>query len=194
MSRKAPVNEAPTEIDITEALQGRIIRYDKAGDQHYDVISAFIKSMRGSDPDAAVFWLHLMLEGGEDPEFITRRMVVFASEDVGLADPTALPVAAIQPSDGWCDDPASPDYNRQVQLPIAASHEHLWRLDGIYDVVVVLGHNDDPPVAGAGSAIFLHLARPDYAPTEGCVAVAREDMFRLLADCETETFLSVGRS
>jgi putative ATPase len=81
------------EADITEALQGRIIRYDKAGDQHYDVISAFIKSMRGSDPDAAVFWLHLMLEGGEDPEFIARRMVVFASEDVGLADPTALPVA-----------------------------------------------------------------------------------------------------
>jgi putative ATPase len=79
--------------DIEEALQGRVIRYDRAGDLHYDVISAFIKSMRGSDPDAAVFWLHLMLEGGEDPEFIARRMVVFASEDVGLADPTALPVA-----------------------------------------------------------------------------------------------------
>ncbi len=75
---------------LEEALQRRIIRYDKAGDHHYDVISAFIKSMRGSDPDAALYWLHVMLEAGEDPEFIARRMVIFASEDVGLADPLAL--------------------------------------------------------------------------------------------------------
>lgn len=79
--------------DIEEALQRRIVRYDKAGDAHYDVVSAFIKSMRGSDPDAAAYWLHLMLEGGEDPEFIARRMVIFASEDVGLADSRALEVA-----------------------------------------------------------------------------------------------------
>lgn len=79
--------------DVEEALQRRIVRYDKAGDAHYDVISAFIKSLRGSDPDAASYWLHLMLEGGEDPEFITRRMVIFASEDVGLADSHALTVA-----------------------------------------------------------------------------------------------------
>jgi putative ATPase len=79
--------------DVEEALQRRIIRYDKTGDQHYDVISAFIKSLRGSDPDAALFWLHLMLKAGEDPEFIARRMVVFASEDVGMADPASLQVA-----------------------------------------------------------------------------------------------------
>ena len=79
--------------DVEEALQRRIIRYDKTGDQHYDVISAFIKSLRGSDPDAALFWLHLMLKAGEDPEFIARRMVVFASEDVGMADPVSLQVA-----------------------------------------------------------------------------------------------------
>lgn len=78
---------------VEEAFQRRIVRYDKGGDQHYDVISAFIKSMRGSDPDAALYWLHTMLEAGEDPEFIARRMIVFASEDVGLADPQALPVA-----------------------------------------------------------------------------------------------------
>ncbi len=84
--------------ELQEALQRRIVRYDKKGDQHYDVISAFIKSMRGSDPDAALYWLHTMLEAGEDPEFIARRMVIFASEDVGLADPRALPqaVAAAQ--------------------------------------------------------------------------------------------------
>jgi putative ATPase len=76
-----------------EALQRRALPYDKAGDWHYDVISAFIKSMRGSDPDAAVYWLARMLDAGEDPRFIARRMVVFASEDVGNADPVALQVA-----------------------------------------------------------------------------------------------------
>ena len=78
---------------IEEALQRRIVRYDKAGDQHYDVISAFIKSLRGSDPDAAAYWLQTMIAAGEDPEFIARRMIVLASEDVGPADPTALGVA-----------------------------------------------------------------------------------------------------
>jgi putative ATPase len=76
-----------------EALQRRALPYDKAGDWHYDVISAFIKSMRGSDPDAAVYWMVRMLDAGEDPRFVCRRMVIFASEDVGNADPTALEVA-----------------------------------------------------------------------------------------------------
>ena len=79
--------------DVAEALQRRIVRYDKTGDQHYDVISAFIKSVRGSDPDAALYWLFLMLDAGEDPEFIARRLIVLASEDVGLADHQALPIA-----------------------------------------------------------------------------------------------------
>lgn len=79
--------------DIREALQEFTLRYDKTGDEHYDTISAFIKSMRGSDPDAALYYLARMLESGEDPIFIARRMVVFASEDVGNADPTALPLA-----------------------------------------------------------------------------------------------------
>ncbi len=82
-----------TPDDIAEALQRRIVRYDKTGDQHYDVISAFIKSLRGSDPDAALYWLHTMISAGEDPEFIARRMVILASEDIGLADPQALVVA-----------------------------------------------------------------------------------------------------
>jgi putative ATPase len=76
-----------------EALQRRALPYDKSGDWHYDVISAFIKSMRGSDPDAAVYWLARMLDAGEDPRFIARRMVIFASEDIGNADPQALQVA-----------------------------------------------------------------------------------------------------
>ncbi len=78
---------------IDEALQKRAALYDRAGDWHYDIISAFIKSLRGSDPDASLYWLARMLEGGEDPLFIARRLVILASEDVGLADPQALQVA-----------------------------------------------------------------------------------------------------
>lgn len=78
---------------VEEALQRRVVRYDKGGDQHYDVISAFIKSVRGSDPDAAAYWLQMMIEAGEDPEFIARRLVILASEDVGLADSRGLLVA-----------------------------------------------------------------------------------------------------
>jgi putative ATPase len=76
-----------------DALQRRAIRFDKAGDQHYDTISAWIKATRASDPDASLYYLAVMLEAGEDPRFIARRMVILASEDIGLADPTALPVA-----------------------------------------------------------------------------------------------------
>jgi putative ATPase len=77
--------------DVADAMQR--FRYDKASDQHYDIVSAFIKSLRGSDPDASVYWLLRMLEGGEDPRFVARRMVIFASEDIGLADRQALPLA-----------------------------------------------------------------------------------------------------
>jgi L,D-peptidoglycan transpeptidase YkuD (ErfK/YbiS/YcfS/YnhG family) len=94
---------------------------------------------------------------------------------------TALPVAPISPDDGWCDDPADPAYNQPVRLPHAASHERMWREDGLYDLVVVLGHNDDPPVPDLGSAIFLHCAREDHGPTEGCVALAKMDVLAFLA-------------
>ncbi len=82
-----------TQDDMVKALQRRVLPHDKHGDFHYDLISAFIKSVRGSDPDAAVYWLARMLEGGEDPLFVVRRMVILASEDIGLADPQALSVA-----------------------------------------------------------------------------------------------------
>ena len=78
---------------IEDALQHRALMYDKKGEEHYNVISAFIKSMRGSDPDAALYWLNRMIEAGDDPLFIARRMVIFASEDIGMADPHALPLA-----------------------------------------------------------------------------------------------------
>ena len=82
-----------TAADVTEAAQHKALLYDRAGDEHYNVISAFIKSMRGSDPDAALYWMTRMVEAGEDPLFIVRRMVIFASEDIGNADPRALQIA-----------------------------------------------------------------------------------------------------
>ena len=82
-----------TSATVEDAMQSKAILYDKAGDQHYDTISAFIKSVRGSDPDAAVYWLARMIEAGEDPKFIARRLVILASEDIGMADPQALSVA-----------------------------------------------------------------------------------------------------
>ena len=93
---------------------------------------------------------------------------------------TGLPVKAIGPCDGWCDAPADPNYNRPVRLPYAASAETLWRPDGLYDVAVVLNHNSRPRVRGAGSAIFMHVARPGYLPTEGCIALQREHLLALL--------------
>lgn len=97
---------------------------------------------------------------------------------------TALPTQAIGPNDGWCDAPSDPAYNQPVTLPYPASAERLWRDDAVYDLVLVLGHNDDPPVAGLGSAIFLHLARDGYPGTEGCVALARADVEALLAEAQ----------
>jgi L,D-peptidoglycan transpeptidase YkuD (ErfK/YbiS/YcfS/YnhG family) len=100
---------------------------------------------------------------------------------------SGLPVLALAPDMGWCDDPAHADYNRPVTLPHPAGHEHLWRDDALYDVIVVLGHNDAPPRPGAGSAIFLHCALPDGAgrhglkPTAGCVALPRDRLLALLA-------------
>lgn len=111
--------------------------------------------------------------------------------DKGPAPRTALPLEALKREDGWCDAPLDPAYNRPVTLPYRASAERMWRDDDLYDLVVVLGHNDDPVVPGAGSAIFLHLARPDYGPTEGCVALARSDLEALLAEAKPGDVLEI---
>ncbi len=93
----------------------------------------------------------------------------------------AVPVEPIGPADGWCDDSHDPRYNRLVALPYAGRHEELWRRDALYDVVGVLGWNIDPVLPGRGSAIFLHVATPDYAPTAGCIALALPDLLACLA-------------
>ncbi|MQA67166.1 MAG: L,D-transpeptidase family protein [Alphaproteobacteria bacterium] len=106
------------------------------------------------------------------------REVLYRGDRIA-APRTALPCRPIAPDDGWCDAPDHPDYNRPVRFPFAAGAERLWREDSLYDVIIVIGYNDAPPAAGAGSAIFLHVARHGLAPTEGCVAVPRNVMIAL---------------
>jgi L,D-peptidoglycan transpeptidase YkuD (ErfK/YbiS/YcfS/YnhG family) len=91
----------------------------------------------------------------------------------------------------WCDDPRDALYNRHITLPIDASHEVLSRPDGLYDLVVVLGYNDDPVVAGKGSAIFLHVAAPDYSPTEGCVALSLDDLVAVVAGVGPDAVIDI---
>jgi L,D-peptidoglycan transpeptidase YkuD (ErfK/YbiS/YcfS/YnhG family) len=118
-------------------------------------------------------------DGATPQARIALRRVLYRPDRLPPPE-TRLPVRALTPRGGWCDDPAARDYNRFVTLPHAARYETLWREDAIYDVIVELGWNDDPVVPGKGSAIFLHVARPGYAPTEGCVALALEDLLHLL--------------
>jgi L,D-peptidoglycan transpeptidase YkuD (ErfK/YbiS/YcfS/YnhG family) len=105
---------------------------------------------------------------------------------------THLPQRGLTRQDGWCDAPGHPLYNRKVRLPFAASHEVLWRVDSAYDALVILGYNTHPRRQGAGSAIFLHIAALGSTGTQGCIAVARGDMRKVLAVCNRSTTVSLG--
>jgi len=129
---------------------------------------------------------------GASPAGIWPIRQVLYRADRGAAPRTRLAVRPIGQDDGWCDDSADPAYNQPIRLPYPASAEALWRDDHVYDIIVILGHNDSPPVAGMGSAIFLHICRPDYSPTEGCVAVARADLEELLMKAQPGDALEVA--
>ena len=118
------------------------------------------------------------------------RRIYFRNDRLVLPK-VRLPTRAINEHDGWCDDPRAPTYNRLVHVPNEWSHEKMWRDDGLYDLVVVVGYNDDPPEGEWGSAIFLHIAREDYSPTQGCVAFARNDLLELVTLIGPETRLEV---
>lgn len=104
---------------------------------------------------------------------------------------TQLPLIALTPNDGWCDDPAHPLYNQFVTLPFTASHEKLWRDDHVYDLIIPLGYNDGPIAPGKGSAIFMHLMRPDGVGTEGCIALEKADLLALLPFLSSNTVVVV---
>jgi L,D-peptidoglycan transpeptidase YkuD (ErfK/YbiS/YcfS/YnhG family) len=141
---------------------------------------------------------------GVTPLGVFALREVFYRPDRVKSLQTSLPLRRLDPGDGWCDAPGDPRYNRLVKLPYPASAESLWRADSLYDIIAVIGFNDDPVHAGKGSAIFLHLARsvgdsrsdhkkePDYAPTQGCVALAREDLIAALEQFQPGDKVRIG--
>lgn len=119
------------------------------------------------------------------------RQVFYRPERMS-APVCALPKTPLSPEMGWCDDEAHTQYNQLVQLPFVGSHEKMWRDDGLYDAVVVLGHNDEPVVKGHGSAIFIHIAKPDLEPTEGCVALSRSNLLSFLKLLRAGDVVQIG--
>src|SRR5437667_1205938 len=117
---------------------------------------------------------------GASPEGIFSLLHGYYRADRIARPASGLAMTALQPDDGWVDDPADPNYNRPVKLPYPAGHEEMWLKNGLYDLVVVIGYNTDPVVPGRGSAIFLHVARPNFSPTAGCIAIERQVLAGLL--------------
>lgn len=107
------------------------------------------------------------------------REVLYRSDRIQHPE-TRLLTTRLMPDDGWCDEPGDTHYNQKIKLPYPARHERLWRTDHLYDLVVNIGYNDTPVESGRGSAIFMHCATPDYSPTDGCIALASEDILELL--------------
>ena len=116
---------------------------------------------------------------------------VFYREDRVATPLTALPTTPIAKDDGWCDAPEDPNYNRLVKLPYPASAENMWRDDALYDIVVVIGHNDHPVTEGAGSAIFLHLAPPTNEFTAGCIALQLPDLLAVLRSVNATNVIEI---
>jgi L,D-peptidoglycan transpeptidase YkuD (ErfK/YbiS/YcfS/YnhG family) len=105
--------------------------------------------------------------------------------------PTLLPVQRIMPDDGWCEDPSDRHYNQRIKVPRDSKADRLTRADNLYDFIIELDHNTKPRVAGRGSAVFIHVARPGFAPTAGCVALAMNSLRRLLARIGPRTRIMV---
>jgi L,D-peptidoglycan transpeptidase YkuD (ErfK/YbiS/YcfS/YnhG family) len=118
-------------------------------------------------------------DGATPVGFLAMRRVLYRADRVAIPR-VAVPREPIAPEDGWCDDPVHRDYNRQVRLPHSGHYEELWRTDRVYDIVCVLGWNDAPVERGRGSAIFLHVARADLSPTDGCVALPMAELRSVL--------------
>lgn len=118
------------------------------------------------------------------------RRVLYRADRI-TAPRTSLPLAPIAPDQAWCDLPGDANYNRLVRLPYPSLDERLWREDSLYDLIVVVGFNDSPPISGKGSAIFLHLARADYSPTAGCIALSHNDLIEAVEQLALDDCLVV---
>jgi L,D-peptidoglycan transpeptidase YkuD (ErfK/YbiS/YcfS/YnhG family) len=131
-------------------------------------------------------------DGGTPLGRFPVRQVLYRADRISRPR-TQLEVRAIRDHDGWCDDPTSRNYNRMITLPSGRSAEGLRRDDHLYDLVLVLGYNDRPRVRGKGSAIFVHLAREGFSPTDGCIALTRHDLTMLLAEVKRGTQIVIVR-
>jgi len=127
-------------------------------------------------------------DGATPVGILPLRRVLYRADRVPLPR-CVVAVEPIGPTDGWCDDPAQQNYNRMIRLPHEGHYEELWRQDGSYDLVGILGWNDEPVQRGRGSAIFLHVARADYRPTAGCVALSLNDLRQVLSTGLTEVLV-----
>lgn len=164
MTRRS-TGAAPTEYENLEYREGRL-RWPRGS-----AVAAVGRSGVKADKH----------EGdGATPAGTFPLVSIFYRGDRVVRPASDLPVTALAPHHGWVDGPGDPNYNRLVTLPYPASHEEMWREDGLYDALVVIGYNLDPVVPGAGSAIFLHIAAPDFASTAGCVAVEKGVLLGLL--------------
>lgn len=122
----------------------------------------------------------------------TLRYGLYRADRVKIPD-CALEFHTIQKNDGWCDAPTDPAYNRPVHFPYPASAENLYKDSHVYDIIIVLGHNDNPPIPNLGSAIFLHVARDGMKPTEGCVAISKDNMLELLPMLIRDTTINIRK-
>lgn len=131
-------------------------------------------------------------DGGTPFGVFALRKVLYRA-DKTTKPKTCLPVEQITQDAIWCDDVLSAEYNKQLKLPFVGSYENLWRDDDVYDIVVPLGYNDELPEPGKGSAIFIHVSRENYTPTDGCVALQKEDLLEVLSYCSEDTHIFIKK-
>jgi len=133
-------------------------------------------------------------DGGTPVGSFKIRQIFYRPDRINPAElKTSIPLVALSQNDGWCDDVNSSEYNKYVKLPFEPSHENLWREDHVYDIIAVLSYNDDPVVKGKGSAIFLHVARDNYAPTAGCIALEKNDLLKFISQFARNGKITIKR-
>jgi L,D-peptidoglycan transpeptidase YkuD (ErfK/YbiS/YcfS/YnhG family) len=129
---------------------------------------------------------------GGTPRGVFRLKRLWWRSDRARRPPTRLPVRPIRSDDGWCEDPRDRHYNEPMRLPANHPGDRLWREDRLYDFIIELDHNTRPRIAGRGSAVFVHVARPAFAPTAGCVALKTDALRRLIARVGPRTQIRIG--
>ncbi|HUC10017.1 MAG TPA: L,D-transpeptidase family protein [Stellaceae bacterium] len=157
---------------------------DAASDQDLEYRDGWLRWPDGMTR-AAIGWAGVSTQkkegDGTTPAGVFPLIRAFYRADrISPPPQTRLPLRALSPRDGWVDDPADRSYNHLVSLPYPAHTEAMWLADAVYDLLVVIGYNIAPVIRGAGSAIFLHIARPDFSPTAGCVAIEQAALVKLM--------------